>query len=52
MKDLDVTHFASSVELAEKAAKDWLSLILSFPVVYLVAIPREEARRRGRRVRP
>ena len=39
MKDLDVTHFASSVELAETAAKDWLGLIPSFPAAHLVAIP-------------
>jgi 6-phosphogluconolactonase len=39
MKDLDVTRFSSSVELAETAAKDWLSLIPSFPAAHLAAIP-------------
>lgn len=38
MKNLDVTHFSSSVELAETAAKDWLSLIPSFPSAHLVAL--------------
>jgi 6-phosphogluconolactonase len=39
MKDLDVTHFSSSVELAETAAKDWLNLIPAFPSAHWVAIP-------------
>src|ERR1017187_3229887 len=39
MKDLDVTHFSSSVELAETAAKDWLSMIPSFHSAFMVAIP-------------
>ena len=39
MKDLDVTHFSSSVELAETAAKDWLSMIPGFPSTFMVAIP-------------
>jgi 6-phosphogluconolactonase len=39
MKNLDVTHFSSPVELAETAAKDWLSLIPAFPSAHLVAIP-------------
>ena len=39
MKDLDVTHFSSSVELAETAAKDWLSMIPGFASTFMVAIP-------------
>jgi 6-phosphogluconolactonase len=39
MRDLDVTHFSSSVELAEAAAKDWLGLISGFPSAHLAAIP-------------
>ena len=38
MKNLDVTRFASSVELAETAAKDWLSLIPGSPSAHLVAL--------------
>jgi len=38
MKNLEVTHFASSVELAETAAKDWLNLISSSPAAHLAAI--------------
>jgi 6-phosphogluconolactonase len=38
MKSLEVTHFSSSVELAETAAKDWLKLIPGFPAGHLVAI--------------
>jgi 6-phosphogluconolactonase len=38
MKNVDVTHFASGVELAETAARDWLNLIPTFPTVHLAAI--------------
>jgi 6-phosphogluconolactonase len=38
MKNLEVTHFASGVELAETAAKDWLNLISGSPAAHLVAI--------------
>jgi 6-phosphogluconolactonase len=38
MKNLDVTHFSSSVQLAETAAKDWLNLIPAFPAAHLVAL--------------
>jgi len=39
MKNLDVTHFSSSVELAETAARDWLNLIPGAPPAQLVALP-------------
>jgi len=39
MKDLDVAHFSSGVELAETAAKDWLNMIPSFHSAHLAAIP-------------
>jgi len=39
MKDLDVTHFSTSVALAEAAAKEWLSLIPGFPSAHWAAIP-------------
>ena len=38
MKNVDITHFASSVELAETAARDWLNLIPTFPAAHLVAL--------------
>lgn len=38
MKNLEVMHFSSSVELAETAARDWLNLIPSFPTGHLVAL--------------
>ena len=38
MKNLDVTHFASNVELAQTAAKDWLNLIAASPTAHLVAL--------------
>ena len=38
MKNLDVACFSNSLELADAAAKDWLSLIPSFPAGYWVAM--------------
>ena len=38
MKNLEVIHLASSVELAETAAKDWLNLIPGSPSAHLVAL--------------
>ena len=38
MKNVDVTHFASAIELAETAARDWLNLIPTFPTAHLVAL--------------
>jgi 6-phosphogluconolactonase len=39
MKDLDVTYFSNSVELAETAAKDLLGLIPGFPAALMAALP-------------
>jgi len=39
MKDLDVRHFPNRLELAEIAAKEWLSLIPGFPSAHWAAIP-------------
>lgn len=39
MNNLEFTHFSSSVELAETAAKDWLNLIPGFSTAHWVAIP-------------
>ena len=38
MKNLDVACFSNSLELAEAAAKDWLSLIPAFPEGHWVAM--------------
>jgi 6-phosphogluconolactonase len=38
MKNLEVIHFASNVELADTAAKDWLNLIAGPPAAHLVAL--------------
>ncbi len=38
MKNLEVIHFASNVELADTAAKDWLNLIAGPPSAHLVAL--------------
>jgi len=39
MKDLDVTHFSNSIQLAETAAKEWLGMIPGFPSALMAAIP-------------
>jgi 6-phosphogluconolactonase len=39
MKNLDVTHFSSSLQLAQRAAKDWLNMIPAFPSAHLAALP-------------
>jgi 6-phosphogluconolactonase len=39
MKNLDITHLSSSVELAQTAAKEWLNLIPAAPPAQLVALP-------------
>jgi 6-phosphogluconolactonase len=38
MKNLDVAYFSSSVELAQTAARDWLSLVAGSPSGHLVAL--------------